>query len=319
MVDHVTEEELRAFRDRTLNNDEWWHVTEHTSVCAVCRERLGGGDAAVGSARAVLQRFDELLPLSSRHLSEEEILAWVEKDLTDVDRSAVEAHLAACANCRTEVDEASDIIGQFALADSRQMSPAHGRLAVPAWAWATAAALLLSMGTSVYLLMELSRQTRLRSEREQRFERQLAERSEQIARLERELNAQAPGPGSIPVEPPEFSFELQPRGALTRGTSSTAPLPIRIPANMARVRLSFEFTPEKAYPRYHIDLQNADGDIIWSRAGFIASARGAQRVVTVSVPGRIFASEGRYTAILRGIDAEGVRKEAADYAFRVVR
>jgi hypothetical protein len=95
MNEHVTDNEIEAFRHSRLDGAELLRVSDHLAGCNLCRERtIPAGMLSVKIAR-LQEDFD-------RHLTDEELMSWVDAGPVD-EPGLVEAHLEYCASCRQEV------------------------------------------------------------------------------------------------------------------------------------------------------------------------------------------------------------------------
>jgi len=99
MPEHLNEQQLKGYRDRTLALGELVAVDAHLGGCEPCRStlaRLAGGS----SSKAVLAGIDQA---RFRHLSYEQMDDWVEDRLEPADRELVMAHIGLCPPCARQL------------------------------------------------------------------------------------------------------------------------------------------------------------------------------------------------------------------------
>src|SRR5580700_8827287 len=99
MPEHLNEQQLKGYRDRTLALGELVAVDAHLGGCAPCRTalaRLAEGK----SAASVISGIDQA---RFRHLSYEQMDDWVEDRLEPADRELVMAHIGLCPPCARQL------------------------------------------------------------------------------------------------------------------------------------------------------------------------------------------------------------------------
>jgi hypothetical protein len=144
-VDHLTEEELKQYRQRQMPPPALLDADDHLAGCAECRRRLERTESGASDA-ALWRALTGGEPASQQHLSHEELVAFAENDWNQADRQRVATHLANCAECRTDAEDLSRFHAQI---DNRgQSRPANIRRR-PVWfvpVWASAAAAMILVG-----------------------------------------------------------------------------------------------------------------------------------------------------------------------------
>jgi hypothetical protein len=98
MPEHLNQDQLQGYRDRTLALGELVAVDAHLGGCEPCRTALAG--LADGSASSVLSAIEQA---RFRHLSYEHMDDWVEDRLAAEDRELVMAHIGLCAACARQL------------------------------------------------------------------------------------------------------------------------------------------------------------------------------------------------------------------------
>src|SRR5580698_5131904 len=97
MPDHLTPDQLKGYRDRTLALGELVAVDAHLGRCEPCRSSLA---ALAKSSASVLSGIDQA---RFRHLSYEQMDDWVEDRLEPADRELVMAHIGLCPPCARQL------------------------------------------------------------------------------------------------------------------------------------------------------------------------------------------------------------------------
>src|SRR5580693_5339741 len=104
MPEHLNEQQLKGYRDRTLALGEQVAVDAHLGGCAPCRSALArlaaGTSSATNLGTAVLSGIDQA---RFRHLSYEQMDDWVEDRLESADRELVMAHIGLCPPCARQL------------------------------------------------------------------------------------------------------------------------------------------------------------------------------------------------------------------------
>jgi hypothetical protein len=99
MPEHISELQLKGYRDRTLPVGELIAVDAHLGGCEPCRTALARL-AEEKSAASVISGIDQA---RFRHLSYEQMDDWVEDRLEPADRELVMAHIGLCPPCARQL------------------------------------------------------------------------------------------------------------------------------------------------------------------------------------------------------------------------
>jgi hypothetical protein len=99
MPEHLSEYQLKGYRDRTLPEGELIAVDAHLGGCNPCRNALAAF-AREKSSQAVISGIDQA---RFRHLSYEQMDDWVEDRLEPADRELVMAHIGLCPPCARQL------------------------------------------------------------------------------------------------------------------------------------------------------------------------------------------------------------------------
>jgi hypothetical protein len=143
-VDHLTEEELRQYRRRTMPSPALLEADDHLARCSECRRSLERVEPGAASDVALWRALTGAETAGQQHVSHEELVAFVENDWSITDRSRVTAHLEGCAECRADSEDLSRFRAEL------EDRPKPDRIAKirrrPAWfipVWVGAAAVIL--------------------------------------------------------------------------------------------------------------------------------------------------------------------------------
>jgi anti-sigma factor RsiW len=126
--DHLSTQLLERLGERRLEPRELLALDDHVSTCAACRDRLREMQPrreALFALRASLQT-DKARP---GHLRQEQLMAYTQGRLDEVDHELVESHLESCAQCATRAQELAHSAGHRA--DLLPIST-HGQTSPPA-------------------------------------------------------------------------------------------------------------------------------------------------------------------------------------------
>jgi hypothetical protein len=108
-IDHPSEELLDGYRKRVLNPDVFLAVHKHVEACSACQEK---GLSFAESERDYEKLYSALMvepEAKPYHLSYDEIEAYVNATMDEVDSETAETHLEVCADCKTDLERLRDI------------------------------------------------------------------------------------------------------------------------------------------------------------------------------------------------------------------
>lgn len=103
MTAHLSDEQIRAYRARSLAATELLRVSEHIVGCESCRARIVSPAEAAARVRAVRALLHE--ETGPVHLSYEQIETYVDGTMGRDDTSTVEAHARECRSCAADLSE----------------------------------------------------------------------------------------------------------------------------------------------------------------------------------------------------------------------
>ena len=98
---HLSEERLVRYRQKLLSPAELLAVDQHLALCFVCRAQL----QATGPPPQFWSDWQEWPPLGADHLSYEQLEAYVDNQMDEIDREIVESHATVCSSCARELRE----------------------------------------------------------------------------------------------------------------------------------------------------------------------------------------------------------------------
>ncbi len=102
-TEHISARELERYHQRVLSPEEMLSADDHLTGCRECRQRLAEVEqlpSAFASLRADLRAEAEA---ELDHLAYEQLAAYVDETLDDVEREIVESHLSVCPPCEREM------------------------------------------------------------------------------------------------------------------------------------------------------------------------------------------------------------------------
>jgi hypothetical protein len=190
--------------------------------------------------------------------------------------------------------------------------PQMHRTARPTWErvlfWSVAAAAAALLLVTGYLVQE---NRRLQREFAQQRERPSAPEQRPQVLPKQPDSASATTPAEPRAAPRILAFVLSPQ---TRGTGSLAAISLLPGVDRVVFHLILE---SDDFPEYRAALRDpASNQIIWRSAGLKARPNGANRSVSVSLPGDLFKPQN-YALELTGIPPGGEAEFVSTYAFKV--
>jgi anti-sigma factor RsiW len=103
MSTHLSDEQIRSFRDRSMSGDDLLRVSSHVAGCEACRARIASPEelrTEISRVRSVM-RAEAALPL---HTSYDDIAAHVDGRLDDSEAEVVARHARECEACAAEIE-----------------------------------------------------------------------------------------------------------------------------------------------------------------------------------------------------------------------
>lgn len=106
MTEHLSAQYVERYRAREMSPAELLAADDHLAACEVCRQRLGAAGQLGGVYNSFRANLQAAAKTASDHLSDEQLVAYVGRQLDEVEREIVKSHLAWCRQCS---DEAHDL------------------------------------------------------------------------------------------------------------------------------------------------------------------------------------------------------------------
>ncbi len=146
-VVHLTEVELRQYRQREMLPSALLTADDHLAQCGDCRKSLERMEKGTAGEAALWRALTGSTPPGSTHLLYDELVAFAEDDWSKADREQVTEHLLGCVQCREDAEDLKSFRGDLAKVPGPRLVPkvrAKGRhfWISPVWAGAAAALLL---------------------------------------------------------------------------------------------------------------------------------------------------------------------------------
>ncbi len=142
-MSHPDAAELQSYRRRRLAEAELLALDRHLEGCPACRARLADPEAEAALARELGRDLDRALALPA-HLSDDELDAFTDGQLSPEDADRARKHLADCPSCAALRDAQREAAGESAQAPAdRWGRPRRARPGLAAALLAGAAAALL--------------------------------------------------------------------------------------------------------------------------------------------------------------------------------
>src|SRR5438132_370402 len=101
MSEHLSLDQIDKLRQRLMSTEELLSVDEHISGCEECRDKLFESEKFQTS----ISLWQDLLQSAeANHISFDQVKAYLENSLDEVDREIVESHLDLCPICKKVVE-----------------------------------------------------------------------------------------------------------------------------------------------------------------------------------------------------------------------
>ena len=99
MAQHLSPELIERYRERNRSARELLEVDDHLSACGDCRERIRSESELQTAVLSLRTQLSAAPPAEPGHLGYEELEAYVDGRLEDVDLEIVRSHLDLCPQC----------------------------------------------------------------------------------------------------------------------------------------------------------------------------------------------------------------------------
>ncbi|MEN3334823.1 MAG: hypothetical protein V7641_4188 [Blastocatellia bacterium] len=156
MSEHLSEQQLERYRQRTIPPAELITATDHLAICEACRQQLGGADQLRNAFVALGPALHAAASREPAHLLPEQMSEYVANEMDAVDRDVADSHLEFCEPCNSEIRHLRKLktsLVSFPVKDGASVqSPARsGRL--PAFRGSPAYQIPLQVAAALTLLL----------------------------------------------------------------------------------------------------------------------------------------------------------------------
>jgi anti-sigma factor RsiW len=141
-MDHLSEQQIEAYRARSLSASEILRVSDHLFECEACRVRVSHEAGWAATAAALRARLTSEAD-DPAHLTYEELAAYVDRKATDSEVTRMNEHIRDCAACADDVRELRVLKAE--IGDSSRSTPIRGWRAVFALAAVAVCALVVGV------------------------------------------------------------------------------------------------------------------------------------------------------------------------------
>jgi hypothetical protein len=175
---HLTDEEIRKYCEQSLTAQRLVAADLHLSECDGCAKRLQ--ELSTASIQKAVRNLHQDLQDTAReddHISYEEMEAYADGKLDDVQLEIVRSHLEVCSQCKTE----SQDLGSFRNSFISETGQASGRV-IP-WRRSVAGAILRIAGAAAAIAIVVWAATLPMRDRIKGLEAQLKEANKENAQL----------------------------------------------------------------------------------------------------------------------------------------
>lgn len=132
MSEHLSEQQLKQYRERFMSPAELLRFDEHLADCEWCRQQVRTGAQLGASFATLLADLGLEGSAPGAHVTYEQLADLVDARLTGVARTVVEKHLSVCAACEAESLSLSAFRESLAIEASGDGQPARARGFAPA-------------------------------------------------------------------------------------------------------------------------------------------------------------------------------------------
>jgi anti-sigma factor RsiW len=122
MSEHLSVQQIERYRQRALSPVELLAADDHIAACASCRQQLA--EAVQASLTFTWAGNKDEMSAGMEHLAYEQLEAYVDSALDEVDREIVESHLELCAECVAEVRDLRAFRAMMSTYPSKEYAPA---------------------------------------------------------------------------------------------------------------------------------------------------------------------------------------------------
>ncbi len=119
MPKHLSVQQIERYCQRALTPAELLEADDHIAACAPCRQKLA---EAMQTSFSFVRASD--IAAKPEHLEYEQLEAYVDSALDEVDREIVESHLELCAECVADVRDLRAFRAMMSTYPTKEYAPA---------------------------------------------------------------------------------------------------------------------------------------------------------------------------------------------------
>lgn len=102
MSEHLSEQKVDRYRQRLMSPAELLDADDHLATCATCCQMLKDPQRLQNAFASVRSELGAVIKTKLEHPSYEQLAAYVDSELDDVDREIVKSHMDMCSSCAAE-------------------------------------------------------------------------------------------------------------------------------------------------------------------------------------------------------------------------
>lgn len=107
MSQHLSQSDIKNFLDQTLGSTGLLRVDSHLADCEECGEQIA--HIRMSTNMAVLSPKELFKDDAESHLTYEQLAAYVDREINDVEREIVDVHREVCRDCASQIDDLFDL------------------------------------------------------------------------------------------------------------------------------------------------------------------------------------------------------------------
>jgi hypothetical protein len=334
MSGHFSEQLMERYCQRTVRLAELIDLDQHLTECEGCRQKLSEVARLDELYRTLLGDLRVAADEEPRHLSYEQLSAYLLGELSVDERWQVEEHLESCTACVWQTGELRVFAATISFGKTYQ-PPLSARERCQAF-WhslTTSTRLYLAHAPMTAMLVVTIFHPLLRSTQEWGLESNSGPSALSPPPVETS-NAivETTSTTAPPVfrSPPRRAKRVRPHFAVRlgplvrgRGSEETERFDLRLRPNISEARIQIEQVATtdafgNRYKSYAATLEASGNDVVWRTRGLQTRPGRAGHHIFLSLPVKQL-SDGQYTLFLSGITAQGDERAVGDCQLSVSR
>ena len=105
MSEHLSEQILDSYRKRTISAADLISADDHLAGCEICPRRVLGSSSEDAGWVSLPAELSPTADVEIDHLSYEQLAAYADHNLDDVEREIADVHLEVCAECTGDLND----------------------------------------------------------------------------------------------------------------------------------------------------------------------------------------------------------------------